>query len=97
MVLDVAVRGAAAGLAGGLVMTAIEKAEQALAGRPSSYVPGRTLAHLVGLSHPDRDAPARDLAMHFGTAATGGVLRAGMAAGTSVQRPAQRQRLPGFA
>src|SRR3954465_15380323 len=80
MVLDVVVRGAAAGLAGGLVMTAIEKAEQALTGRPSSYVPGRTLGHLVGLSHPDRDTPGRNLAMHFGTAATGGVLRAGMAA-----------------
>src|SRR3954452_16058595 len=80
MVLDVAVRGAAAGLAGGVVMTAIEKAEQALTGRPSSYVPGRTLGHLVGLSHPDRDTPGRNLAMHFGTAATGGVLRGGMAA-----------------
>src|SRR3954468_20902416 len=80
MVLDVVVRGAAAGLAGGLVMTAIEKAEQALTGRPSSYVPGRTLGHLVGLSHPDRDTPGRNLAMHLGTAATGGVLRAGMAA-----------------
>src|SRR3954447_14800992 len=73
-------RGIGAGLIGGAVMTSAEKAEQALTGRPSSYVPGRTLAHLVGLSHPERDAPARNLAMHFGTAATGGVLRAAMAA-----------------
>jgi hypothetical protein len=80
MVLAVVARGAVAGLAGGAVMTAVEKAEQALTGRPSSYVPGRTLAHLVGLRDPDRDVAARNLAMHFGTAATGGILRAVMAA-----------------
>jgi hypothetical protein len=91
------------------------------------------MEHPVGLSHPDRDIPGRNLTMHFGTAATAGVLRAGMSAanlrggiasflhtwvrlaiyafatgaiadalvdpahGTSVQRPAQRLRLPGFA
>jgi hypothetical protein len=59
MILTIVARGAAAGLAGGAVMTAIEKAEQALTGRPSSYVPGRTLAHLIGLAHPDRDVLAR--------------------------------------
>jgi hypothetical protein len=80
MLFSVVVRGAVAGLAGGAVMTAIEKAERAFTGRPSSYVPGRTLAHLAGLSNPDRDDPARNLAMHFGTAAGGGVLRAAMAA-----------------
>src|SRR3954471_12684203 len=69
-------RGIAAGLIGGAVMTAAEKAEQALTGRPDSYVPGRTLAHLVGLSDPDSDRVTRNLAMHFGTAATAGVLRA---------------------
>jgi hypothetical protein len=92
------------------------------------------MEHPVGLSHPDRDTPGRNLMMHFGTAATAGVLRAGMsvanlrggtasflhtwvrlaiyatgatgpiadalvdpASGTSVQRPSQRLRLPGFA
>jgi hypothetical protein len=79
MLLTVVVRGAAAGLAGGAVMTAIEKAE-AITGRPSSFVPGRTLAQLAGLPSPDRDDLARNLAMHFGTAATAGVLRGAMAA-----------------
>ena len=73
-------RGVAAGLVGGVVMTAIEKAEQALTGRPDSYVPGRTLAHLVRLPDPDRDRLTRNLAMHFGTAAAAGVLRGAMAA-----------------
>src|SRR3954447_7851749 len=73
-------RGVAAGLIGGAVMTAAEKAEQALTGRPDSYVPGRTLAHLLGLSDPDSDRVTRNLAMHFGTAATAGVLRAAMSA-----------------
>jgi hypothetical protein len=40
MILTVVARGAAAGLAGGAVMTAIEKAEQAFIGRPSSTCPG---------------------------------------------------------
>jgi hypothetical protein len=73
-------RGVAAGLIGGAVMTAAEKAEQALTGRPDSYVPGRTLGYLVGLSDPDSDRVTRNLAMHFGTAATAGVLRAWMSA-----------------
>jgi hypothetical protein len=73
-------KGIAAGLAGGAVMTAVENAEQALTGRPDSYVPGRTLAHLVGLRDPDSDRATRNLAMHFATAATAGVLRAAMSA-----------------
>ena len=73
-------RGVAAGLVGGAVMTVAEKAEQALTGRPDSYVPGRTLAHLVGLRDPDSDRIARNLGMHFGTAATAGALRGVMAA-----------------
>jgi hypothetical protein len=66
-------KGIAAGLAGGAVMTAVENAEPALTGRPDSYVPGRTLAHLVGLRDPDSDRATRNLAMHFATAATAGV------------------------
>jgi hypothetical protein len=73
-------KGMAAGLAGGAVMTAVEKAEQALTGRPDSHVPGRTLAHLLRLPDPDSDRVTRNLAMHFGTAATAGVLRGAMAA-----------------
>ncbi|MEA2324231.1 MAG: hypothetical protein QOD81_4081 [Solirubrobacteraceae bacterium] len=78
--LHVVGKGLAAGLAGGAVMTAVEKVEQALTGRPSSHVPGRTLAHLLGLPHPDRDSVARTWAMHYATAAAVGVLRAVMAA-----------------
>jgi hypothetical protein len=43
-------------------------------------VPGRTLAHLTGLPDPDSDRVTRNLAMHFGTAATAGILRAVMSA-----------------
>ena len=75
-----ALRGALAGLAGTAAMTLAEKVEQSVTHRPDSYVPGRTLAHLVGLSDPDSDRVTRNLAMHFGTAATAGVLRAAMSA-----------------
>lgn len=37
-------RGAVAGLVGVAVMTVVEKAEQALSGRPISYVPARAAA-----------------------------------------------------
>jgi len=57
-----------------------EKLEQSLTGRPSSFVPGRTLAHLLGLSKPDRDSVARNWAMHYGAGAAAGVLRAAMSA-----------------
>src|SRR3954447_17589079 len=63
-------------------MTPVEKVEQALTHRPSSYVPGRTLAHLLRLPDPGSDRRGRNLAMHFGTAATAGVLRAVMAEST---------------
>ncbi|CAA9471860.1 MAG: hypothetical protein AVDCRST_MAG65-827 [uncultured Solirubrobacteraceae bacterium] len=72
-------RGMAAGLAGTAVMTAGEKLEQALTGRPDSYVPARTLAHLLGLERPDRDSLARNWLMHYGTGAAAGVLRGAMA------------------
>ena len=41
-------QGAVAGLAGVAVMTAGEKLEQGLTGRPSSYVPARALLGLLG-------------------------------------------------
>jgi hypothetical protein len=79
-VLSVALKGAAGGLAGAGVMTLAEKAEQALTGRPNSYVPGRTLAHLLRLPRPDQDRVGRNWAMHYGTGAVAGMLRAGLAA-----------------
>ncbi|MGY1849708.1 hypothetical protein [Blastococcus sp. SYSU DS1021] len=72
-----ALRGALAGLAGVAVMTLGEKAEQALTGRPDSYVPARTLAavstgrRLPGSARP----PVRNHLMHWGTGAAVGALR----------------------
>ncbi|MGY1750510.1 hypothetical protein [Modestobacter sp. SYSU DS0511] len=72
-----AVRGALAGLAGVAVMTAGEKLEQQLTGRPNSYVPGRTLTALTtgrrlpGSARP----PVRNHLMHWGTGAAVGALR----------------------
>jgi hypothetical protein len=61
-------------------MTAAEKLEQRLTGRPNSDVPARTLARLAGLPH-DREQPPRwlNLTMHYGQGAVVGVLRAVMA------------------
>lgn len=77
--LSTIARGMAAGLAGAAVMTAAEKVEQAFTGRPNSYVPARTLAHLLGLPRPDQDRPGRNRLMHYGTGAAVGVLRGAMA------------------
>ena len=74
--LTAAARGSAAGLVGVAVMTAGEKLEQALTGRPDSYVPGRTLLTLLGRSPGDGARPlAWNHAMHWGTGAVLGGLR----------------------
>ena len=76
VLLSAALRGAVAGVAGVAVMTAAEKAEQALTGRPNSYVPGRALLTLLGRSPGDDDRPPGwNHAMHWGTGATLGALR----------------------
>jgi hypothetical protein len=75
-----ALRGALAGLAGAATMTLGEKIEQRLTGRPSSYVPAHTLAHLLGMSSPNDDSWWRNMAMHYGTGATAGALRGLMSA-----------------
>ncbi len=67
--------GLLAGLGGAAVMTAGEKLEQRFTGRPDSYVPARTLGHLLGLRDADADRPGRNLLMHFGQAAVVGALR----------------------
>lgn len=67
----------AAGLAGGAVMVAGEKIEQAITHRPNSYVPARTLLTLLG-HQPGEDARpvAWNHLMHYSTAATlGGIAR----------------------
>ena len=72
-----AVRGAVAGLAGVAVMTAGEKLEQQVTGRPDSYVPARTLTALAtgrrlpGSARP----PVRNHLMHWGTGVAVGALR----------------------
>jgi hypothetical protein len=72
-----ALKGALAGLAGVAAMTAGEKLEQQVTGRPNSYVPGRTLDALVtrrrlpGSARP----PVRNHLMHWGTGAAVGALR----------------------
>ncbi|RJL25208.1 hypothetical protein D5H75_27135 [Bailinhaonella thermotolerans] len=78
MVRRVLWQGTLAGLAGVAVMTAGEKVEQRLTGRPDSLVPGRVLERLLGLSErpPSR---AVNLAMHYGQGAALGVLRSVMA------------------
>lgn len=61
-------------------MTVAEKLEQRLTGRPNSYVPARTLAHLVELPSPDADRWARNMAMHYSTGVLVGTLRGVMSA-----------------
>ena len=76
VLLTAAARGSAAGLVGVAVMTAGEKLEQALTGRPDSYVPARTLLTLLGRAPSDRDRPlVWNHVMHWGTGAGLGALR----------------------
>jgi hypothetical protein len=72
-----ALRGALAGLVGVAVMTAGEKAEQALTGRPDSYVPARTLTALTTARRLPESSrpPVRNHLMHWGTGAAVGALR----------------------
>jgi hypothetical protein len=70
-----ALAGAGAGLAGVAAMTAVEKLEQAVTGRASSFVPGRTLRALLGGSPGDGErSQAWNHAMHWGTGALVGSL-----------------------
>lgn len=76
VLLRAAGTGALAGLAGGGAMTVSEKVEQALTGRPNSFVPARTLLTLLGKQPSDQDTPAVwNHVMHYGTAASLGALR----------------------
>jgi len=81
-----ALAGAATGVAGAAAMALTARLEQLVTHRPSSFVPGRTLAHLLGLPTPDRDVVARNLAMHYGTGALVGALR-GVMAGANLRGP----------
>jgi hypothetical protein len=72
--------GVLAGVAGVAVMTAAEKLEQAVTGRPDSHVPGRAAERVLGLeAAPDPGVRRRLWAMHIGMAAGVGALRGVMA------------------
>ncbi|GAA3896549.1 hypothetical protein GCM10022244_03370 [Streptomyces gulbargensis] len=72
--------GLIAGAAGSVVMTLGEKLEQAVSGRPDSYVPARVLQRLTGLpERPGKQPRAANWAMHIGQATVLGVLRSVMA------------------
>ncbi|GAA0517585.1 hypothetical protein GCM10011581_21770 [Saccharopolyspora subtropica] len=71
-----ALHGLCAGAVGVAAMTAGEKAEQALTGRPDSHVPGRTFRRMPGAAMPRRGA---NLAMHVGQGVLLGAVRGIMA------------------
>jgi len=80
MTTDAAVRGLMAGLAGVAVMTAAEKVEQALTGRPNSFVPGHTLERLLRLPRKrDDERLWMNWAMHWGQGVLLGAVRGLMA------------------
>jgi hypothetical protein len=82
-----AVVGSAAGLVGVAVMTAGEKAEQALTRRPHSFVPARALLTLLGRHPGDADRPPGwNHAMHWSTGALLGALR-GVWSATGLRGP----------
>jgi hypothetical protein len=72
--------GLVAGAAGTAVMTAGEKAEQAVTGRKNSSMPSRTLSALLG-KPTDRlsQTTGRNWLMHYGTGIVAGGLRGVMA------------------
>ena len=73
-------QGLVAGAAGAAVMTAGEKLEQRLTGRPDSHVPARVLARLTGIPERAGAQPrSLNLAMHYGQGALVGVVRSLMA------------------
>ena len=72
--------GLVAGAAGVAAMTVSEKLEQAVTGRPNSYVPAHTLERLLGLPQKsDEERLGMNWAMHWGQGIALGVARAMMA------------------
>ena len=73
-------RGLVAGAAGVAAMTLAEKLEQAVTGRPNSYVPAHTLERLLRLpARPDAERLWLNWAMHWGQGIVLGAVRAAMA------------------
>jgi len=76
----VLVIGLLAGVAGVAAMTLAEKLEQAITGRPNSYVPAHSLERLLGMpARPDEERLGLNWAMHWGQGIALGVVRAYMA------------------
>jgi hypothetical protein len=77
MLIGVVGRGLLAGLVGVAVMTAGEKVEQLLTGRPSSFVPAHTLERILRLPRkPDQERLWLNWAMHWGQGILLGAVRA---------------------
>lgn len=73
-------RGLVAGMVGVAAMTAGEKLEQALTGRPNSFVPAHTLERLLGRQRkPDAEQRGMNWAMHWGQGMLLGAVRGMMA------------------
>ncbi len=67
MAVGAAMRGLVAGVVGVAAMTAAEKVEQRLTGRPDSYVPAHTLERLLRApAKPDSERLWLNWAMHWG-------------------------------
>jgi hypothetical protein len=80
MMGDAAMRGIVAGLVGTAAMTAAEKLEQMVTGRPNSYVPAHTLERLLRLPEkPDEERMGLNWAMHWGQGILLGAVRGLMA------------------
>jgi hypothetical protein len=87
LLLRAAGNGAACGLAGVAVMTTTEKLEQALTGRPNSYVPARALLTLLGRRPGADERPwGWNHTMHWCTGAALGAVR-GIWAVTGIRGP----------
>ena len=96
MTLRAAMSGLAAGLAGVAAMTAAEKVEQALTGRPNSFVPAHTLERLLGLpQRPDSERLWLNWAMHWGKGILLGAAR-GVMAERGIRGPVGSYLFAGF-
>lgn len=74
--------GVLAGVAGTAAMTVSEKLEQALTGRPSSYIPAHTVERFLGLTtKPDGERRTLNLATHWVLGVLPAALRGVMAEG----------------
>jgi hypothetical protein len=74
--------GMIAGLAGTVAMTLSEKIEQALTGRPNSFIPAHAMERVLGLpTKPDKDRRVLAWVAHWGLGVLPAALRGIMAEG----------------